>query len=453
MPRKKTFRLVSAIVVMLLMTGAGSSVLAQSEPHPGPAVGSNTIYLPLAAGDSQTEEQTPEAPTPEPPLGPELPRPEEGNQLPVGPTPGPILGPELPDSNSVRTPNAFDVPNWNVAGRIGIGTDAPKHLLSINGGPAWTPSFWAGAIELNNGAAIGWKTNSASNRFGIGHTNGGLYMFRTTSDPGTTAGVNTWDLTITDQGNVGIGNPSPKHRLSISGGPAWTSSFWTGAMALTNGSAIAWQGNAAGRRFGIGHTNGGLFFFRTLGDLGTSTETALYDLRIDDIGRVIVERSMQVKSSLSVANTTTTKVLRITGGADIAEPFEIANTKALRPGMVVAIDPEHAGKLRIADHPYDRTVAGVISGAGGVKTGLLMHQEGVLGAEDQQAVALSGRVYVWADASYGAIQPGDMLTTSATPGHAMRVTDYGRAHGTVLGKAMTGLETGKDLILMLVSLQ
>ncbi len=224
-------------------------------------------------------------------------------------------------------------------------------------------------------------------------------------------------------------------------------------MELTNGAAIAWQGNSAGRRFGIGHTNGGLFFFHTLGELGTTGETAFYDLGIDDIGRVIVERSMQVKSSLSVANTTTTKVLRITGGADLAEPFEIAATRTLQPGMVVAIDPEHAGQLRIADQPYDRTVAGVVSGAGGIEPGLLMHQEGMIGGADQHAVALTGRVYVWADSSYGAIQPGDMLTTSATPGYAMRVTDYERAHGTVLGKAMTGLETGKGLILMLVSLQ
>ena len=68
-------------------------------------------------------------------------------------------------------------------------------------------------------------------------------------------------------------------------------------------------------------------------------------------------------------------------------------------------------------------------------------------------VALSGRVYVWADASYGAIEPGDMLTTSTIPGHAMKATDSDRSHGAVIGKAMSSLEKGRGLVLVLVSLQ
>ena len=60
-------------------------------------------------------------------------------------------------------------------------------------------------------------------------------------------------------------------------------------------------------------------------------------------------------------------------------------------------------------------------------------------------VALSGRAYAWADAAFGAIEPGDLLTTSATPGHAMRVGEPARAHGAVLGKAMTPLAEGRGL--------
>ena len=54
---------------------------------------------------------------------------------------------------------------------------------------------------------------------------------------------------------------------------------------------------------------------------------------------------------------------------------------------------------------------------------------------------------------FGAIQPGDLLTTSATPGHAMRVGDYDQGQGAILGKAMSRLEEGKGLVLVLVSLQ
>jgi mannose-6-phosphate isomerase-like protein (cupin superfamily) len=68
-------------------------------------------------------------------------------------------------------------------------------------------------------------------------------------------------------------------------------------------------------------------------------------------------------------------------------------------------------------------------------------------------VALSGRVYVWVDASKGAIQPGDLLTTSSTPGHAMKATDAKKAQGAIIGKAMTSLKEGKGLVLVLVTLQ
>jgi len=108
--------------------------------------------------------------------------------------------------------------------------------------------------------------------------------------------------------------------------------------------------------------------------------------------------------------------------------------------------------LRIAQGEYDRTVAGVVSGAGGVRPGLLMGQAGTL-AVGEHPVALTGRVYVLADTSAGPIQPGDFLTTAADPGHAMRVTDHDLAEGAILGKAMTGLENGQGLVLVLMALQ
>jgi hypothetical protein len=68
-------------------------------------------------------------------------------------------------------------------------------------------------------------------------------------------------------------------------------------------------------------------------------------------------------------------------------------------------------------------------------------------------VALTGRVWTWCDASSGPIVPGDLLTTAATPGHAMAVRDHARAQGAVLGKAMSSLDSGTGLVLVLVNLQ
>jgi hypothetical protein len=146
-------------------------------------------------------------------------------------------------------------------------------------------------------------------------------------------------------------------------------------------------------------------------------------------------------------------ILEIVGGADVAEPFEISGDEKPRPGMVVSIDPSRPGKLRIAEKAYDRTVAGVISGANGVNAGLTLQQKGTQ-ADGTVPVALTGRVWVECDASAnGAIQPGDLLTSSDSAGFAMKATDYERAHGAIIGKAMTSLEGGQGLVLVLVSLQ
>jgi len=168
----------------------------------------------------------------------------------------------------------------------------------------------------------------------------------------------------------------------------------------------------------------------------------------------------------------TTGVLEITGGGDFAELFDVepaatddpASSAALdivgesgaatapAPGMVVCIDPQNPGKLIVASRAYDHTVAGVISGAGGVKPGMVVSQDGTI-ADGAHPVALTGRVYVACDASDASIRPGDLLTTSDIPGHAMAVRDREAASGAVLGKAMTSLESGRGLVLVLVSLQ
>lgn len=148
-----------------------------------------------------------------------------------------------------------------------------------------------------------------------------------------------------------------------------------------------------------------------------------------------------------------TQELQITGGSDLSEQFDITTPELeIQTGMVVCIDPKNPGQLVLSTRAHDRTVAGIISGAGGVKPGMLMGQKGTA-ADGKHPVALTGRVYCWVDAAHGAIEPGDLLTTSETPGHAMKVTHPAQAQGAILGKAMTGLSEGKGLVLVLVSLQ
>ncbi len=144
--------------------------------------------------------------------------------------------------------------------------------------------------------------------------------------------------------------------------------------------------------------------------------------------------------------------ITITGGADLAEPFKIAKARQpIVPGDVVVIDDTNPGQLKLTDRPYDGRVAGVVSGGNGIHPGIQMQQQGLL--DGGKNVALTGRVYVQADTENGPIHPGDLLTTSSTPGRAMKVTDHGRAQGAILGKAMSSLDDGSGMVLVLVTLQ
>jgi hypothetical protein len=67
-------------------------------------------------------------------------------------------------------------------------------------------------------------------------------------------------------------------------------------------------------------------------------------------------------------------------------------------------------------------------------------------------LALSGKVWCKVDATDAPIEVGDMLTSSAVRGHAMRASDPARAFGAIIGKALERLESGRGLVPVLVAL-
>ena len=136
--------------------------------------------------------------------------------------------------------------------------------------------------------------------------------------------------------------------------------------------------------------------------------------------------------------------------ADCAEDFEIASGDAVEPGTVMVIDAR--GLLRPSSRPYDRAVAGVISGAGGYRPAIVLDKQAA-GGGTRLPVALVGKVCCKVDAQYGPIEVGDLLTTSPTPGYAMKAANRKKAFGSVLGKALTSLPAGRGLVTTLVTLQ
>jgi hypothetical protein len=135
--------------------------------------------------------------------------------------------------------------------------------------------------------------------------------------------------------------------------------------------------------------------------------------------------------------------------ADCAEDFDLARADAIEPGTVVVLDQE--GAVLQSERAYDRKVAGIVSGAGELRPAIVLDKR--QGQRRRVPIALVGKAYCKADATYGPIDVGDLLTTSPTPGHAMRAEDPVKAFGAVIGKALRPLRDGTGLIPVLVALQ
>jgi len=133
----------------------------------------------------------------------------------------------------------------------------------------------------------------------------------------------------------------------------------------------------------------------------------------------------------------------VSSPADFAEVLPAAGDPEPGDVLVVAAD----GQLVQSSEPYQPTVVGVYSAqpsyVGGASN---------LGEEGYAPLAIVGLVPVKVSAENGPIAPGDLLVSSSTPGHAMRGGE-GLPTGTVVGKALEGLESGTGLIQMLVLLQ
>ncbi len=318
--------------------------------------------------------------------------------------------------------------NDQVAGNFGVNTDTPEVDVHI-----YTQDQKSASIRLE-----GNSKRDGSYREYTTITRDGSALRFVDDDQGET-------FTVEESGKIGVNTPSPEVDVHIYNRNKTSTSIRLEGNSKSDGSyrefsTITRDGSAL--HF-IDDDTGAIVTMKEGGNVGIGTTKPAYKLDVD--------------------GTTRTKVIRITGGSDLSEQFDIGKPHNLKeyikdeaftiePGMVACIDTKNPGKLLVSHKAYDRTVAGIISGAGGVRPGMLMGQTGST-ADGEFPVALTGRVYCRADAMVEPIQPGDLLTTSQTPGHVMKVSDHDKAQGAIIGKAMSSLDKGRGLVLVLVSLQ
>jgi hypothetical protein len=337
---------------------------------------------------------------------------------------------DLPAGASVWAVSGANIYNTNT-GNVGIGTTTPTAKLDVRGGML---------VDSSSGSLrIGYP--SSANQWHFNTIGGGANLQLWENAAGAIR------MYFAAGGNIGIGTTAPAARLDILGGN-WDTASTEGDLRIGNATYRLKIGVATGGA-GAGHATiaaqGGVNAL-SLG-AGTTLDTQR-TLTILGTGNVGIGTTAPA-AKLDVNGTARVKVLEITG-ADLAEKFP--TTETLEPGTVVEIDPDNPGHLRKARGAYNKRVAGVVAGANGLSKGIVLGN--LEGSEDHTPIAMSGRVWVYADATQEAIEPGDLLTTSDLPGHAMKASDPSRAHGAVLGKAMTRLEKGKTgMVLVLVNLQ
>lgn len=165
-------------------------------------------------------------------------------------------------------------------------------------------------------------------------------------------------------------------------------------------------------------------------------------------GQVLVDGGLGVTADLNVnGNVNLLGDVQLIG-ADVAEQFRVTGDRPAEPGSVMILSG--VDSVAVSTTPYDQRVAGIVSGAGNYRPGIVLDRQS---AEGRSPLALSGKVWCLVDADEEAIALGDLLTTSAIPGHAMRATDRARAFGAVIGKALGSLQSGRGLVPVFVALQ
>src|SRR6516164_6347162 len=299
----------------------------------------------------------------------------------------------------------------DTTGNVGIGTSAPSVKLEVSGGIFAHDTITASTITATNSTPEGGhlrvlnssKTGTTATDWSIYNMTGGygngLAFWRYYAD-GTNAGP---ALFLTDMGNVGIGTNAPSVKLEVSGGifahdtitastiTATNSTPEGGRLRVLNSSKTGATANDWSIYNMTGGYGNGLAFWRYYAD-GTNPGPALF---LTDVGNVGIGTSSPATKLHVNGDITVTGDVLLTG-ADCAEHFDIIGTQIPEPGTVVVID--EAGALRESLEPYDKKVAGVVSGAETYSPGLVLDNRP--SGEPRVALALVGKVYCKVDAEY-----------------------------------------------------
>jgi hypothetical protein len=304
------------------------------------------------------------------------------------------------------------------SGNVGIGTNSPTRLFSLNAASSSYMSFNEGGTEK---AVIGTEAAGYNRRFIVYDSTASQYRF-----------------VIDNSGNVGIGTSTPLQRFQVGSNTAAGSTapdaISLGAsyssVARANPKLRLWD-DSAGTVYGLGVSNSQLDFMVPAAARYVWSVSGAEKMRLDESGNLTVSGNIAAKYQ------------------DVAE--WVPSSQQLAAATVVVLDSTKSNQVIASIQAYDTRVAGVISETPGIALG----ESGA----DRVLVATTGRVRVKVDATRAPIHIGDLLVTSDVSGVAMKSEPVSvggiQLHrpGTIIGKALEPLAKGRGTILVLLSLQ
>jgi hypothetical protein len=247
------------------------------------------------------------------------------------------------------------------------------------------------------------------------------------------------------EGGLSIRNKNDWEMASFD---AATGTLEVGKHPDTGGRINVWGGASPDGEMVEGISLNGPSARLGMGGGGQSAHAEL--LRSDDSKAIVMDAR---RSRISLSNSQGTSVVLdgekgnvVLAGGDCAEEFATHEEQTIEPGRVVVMND--VGEAVPCSQAYDKRVLGIVSGARGLKPGVVLKGGNPKGTG--APIALTGKAYCYVDASFGAISAGDLLTTSPTRGHAMLADEQEPLTGRLVGKAMAALDKGRGLVLTFV---
>ena len=339
-------------------------------------------------------------------------------------------------------------------GNVGIGTQTPSRRFHVEGNEVHSGGGGAG-YSFGNRETTTFVEGPGSGERWVWYAAGGNARLWSGSDK----------LAVTPGGNVGIGTSSPADRLDVAGNlriltgsnPIRFTSGWSGFPDPVNNQAeISNDTGTYKTLMIIGNKSGGL-----------GRRVSVWD-RLEVNGTFITTGDVTIAGNLGTHGFPPTPKQAGWGGGihtwdveaeggvwaragsssgprDLAENF--SSDMDLDPGDVVCMHREE-DSIVLSDESNDRLVLGVVS----TEPGFLLNDNRDVEADGLFPVALCGRVPCKVVDENGSIERGDLLTTSSTPGHAMKATTVAsngqelHRPGTIIGKALGSHESDLGII-------